>query len=290
MTEKVSNCNVCGKTNFTHFNTTQFKGHQVVNVICEHCGFVFQSPRMTKSELNIFYTDQYRTMYQGDEGPSSADLNTQNARGKSLLKIISPIIKSIGIHLDIGSSAGELIKIVQNQYSNKGIGIEPGKAYRDFAIKQGVESFEEIDALPKNYRNNIDLISLGHVLEHLPEPIQYLENILRTLLKPNGYLLIEVPNLYFHDSFEVAHLSAFSPHSLKQSLRLAGFKIIHFKQHGNPRSKLFPLYLTVIATPATFPDKNIISEKFVASKRHLTILIRKVLSKILPTLAWLPKE
>ncbi len=94
-----------------------------------------------------------------------------------------------------------------------------------------------------------DLISLAHVLEHIANPVQYLAGLRQNWLTEEGSLLVEVPNLYCHDSFEVAHLVAYSPHSLTQTLQQAGFEIVVFVQHGRPRSSILPLYLTVLARP-----------------------------------------
>jgi hypothetical protein len=290
MTELVTKCLVCMGEGQEDFDTSDFKGHKIRNVICKTCGFVFQSPRMTEKELDNFYKEQYRTMYQGDEGPSVGDLNTQKSRALSLLSMTKKIFESVNIHLDIGSSSGELIRIIKNNYGNVGIGIEPGKAYRDHAISQGINTYESLEKIPKIHLNKIGLVSLGHVLEHLDNPIDYLKIIRKKYLSPKGHVLIEVPNLYFHDSFEVAHLSAFTTHSLNQTLRLAGYRIIYFKKHGNPRSKLFPLYLTAIATPMKPIKKTIKAEKVVVQKRQLSMFVRKILSRLFPKSAWLPKE
>ncbi len=53
----------------------------------------------------------------------------------------------------------------------------------------------------------VGLISMFHVLEHLPDPVGYLSALRQKFLEPDGWLLIEVPNLYAHDCFEVAHLN-----------------------------------------------------------------------------------
>ena len=84
MTETVKSCPLCGSDKSAHFDRRRVHEIEVVNRICEGCGFVYQSPRMTEAELNEFYAAEYRRVYQGDEGPSPADLNTQRARAASL--------------------------------------------------------------------------------------------------------------------------------------------------------------------------------------------------------------
>jgi hypothetical protein len=83
-------------------------------------------------------------------------------------------------------------------------------------------------------------------------------------------LFLEVPNLYGHFSFEVAHLYSFSSHSLDQVIQKAGFREIQLVKHGQPRSRMIPLYLNVLAHPATtvpqsfpvIPERNVRLTRF----------------------------
>jgi hypothetical protein len=134
-----------------------------------------------------------------------------------------------------------------------------------------------------------DLISMAHVLEHIPNPVGYLSGVQQKFLGENGYLLLEVPNLYSHDSFEVAHLSSFSPHTLVETLKAAGFLVLSMKKHGAPRSKLLPLYITVLAqknNAAIQPD--IKPEAWVRQKRTVGMFKRRILQRLLPGMAWQP--
>jgi 2-polyprenyl-3-methyl-5-hydroxy-6-metoxy-1,4-benzoquinol methylase len=95
------------------------------------------------------------------------------------------------------------------------------------------ESIEEI------INNNIkfDVITLFHVFEHIPNPLEILEKI-HTILNPDGYLIIEVPNandalitLYNLESFKEytfwsEHLILHTKNSLKKYLKISGFKNI----------------------------------------------------------------
>jgi hypothetical protein len=131
---------------------------------------------------------------------------------------------------------------------------------------------------------------MAHVLEHLPDPVGYLKNLAGNHLIEGGHLLVEVPNLYSHDSFEVAHLFAFSPQTLRQTVEQAGLTIVDMIEHGAPRSRILPLYLTLLARkepgtqiPEVRPESN------VSFKRNLGLLRRHVLSRVFPKLAWIPQ-
>jgi hypothetical protein len=133
---------------------------------------------------------------------------------------------------------------------------------------------------------------MAHVLEHLPDPVGYLVHLRETLLAPDGLLLIEVPNLYAHNSFEVAHLAAFSAHTLQETVRKAGFSVQLLVQHGQPRSVVLPLYLTLLARPEIPPigpeDYLVRPEWGVALKRRLGFARRRLLQRLFPALAWVP--
>ena len=114
----------------------------------------------------------------------------------------------------------------------------------------GLKMYESLEELKASSPHRFDLVSLMHVLEHLADPVTSLRDIRESLMTPNGYLLIEVPNFYAHDSYELAHLACYTRHSLRQLLAQSGFKVVALRVHGFPRPELLNLYLTVLATPA----------------------------------------
>jgi hypothetical protein len=129
-----------------------------------------------------------------------------------------------------------------------------------------------------------------HVLEHLPDPVATLRSLRQERLAPTGWLLVEVPNLYAHDCFEVAHLSSFSAHTLRQMLQKSGYSLVTLQQHGRPRSRVLPLYLTALARPVAEPEHAGIvkPENEVVVKRRMGMLRRRFWERVAPGLAWLP--
>jgi hypothetical protein len=146
--------------------------------------------------------------------------------------------------------------------------------------------YAAIEDLPAERQDRCDLISLAHVLEHLSNPVGYLTYLREKHLTAAGWLLLEVPNLYCHDSFEIAHLVSFSAHTLRQTVQKACFEVVKLEAHGRPRSELLPLYLTVLARPGQSTGV-IRPEKSVARKRQLGMFRRRVLQKLFPKKAWL---
>ncbi len=289
MSQIVLACPLCGSGESASFDQRTFRGLPVVNCVCLSCGLVYQSPRMTDAELAVFYEAEYRQLYQGGQGPDARDLAGQDRRAEALLAFCTGRMPTVKRHLDIGCSAGLLLQGVQKAYGCQVTGVEPGDAYREYARQQGLSVYATLDELGLKKTPRFDLISLAHVLEHLPDPVGYLVGLREDLLEPGGRLLVEVPNLYAHDSFEVAHLIAYSAHTLTQTLRKAGLEIIVLEAHGRPRSQVLPLYLTAMARPAVNPAAfRIRREGGVRLKRWWGMSRRRLLERLTPRKAWLP--
>jgi len=285
--ETITSCPLCEADKNSLFKNIQFRGHDVSYKVCDDCGFVFQSPRMSKTELVGFYADEYRLTYQGVEGPNQKDIRIQKKRAAKLLDFVKGSVPRVTSHLDIGSSTGILLEVFKEQYDCLAVGVEPGDSYRDHARSKGLTVFQDIEEVKSEAGEQFELVSMAHVLEHIPDPVAYLSELRDQLFSPGGCLLIEVPNLYAHDSFEIAHMSAFSEHSLQQTLNKAGFSVIAFIKNGNPRSDLLPLYLTVLAKPGYEETAFIVkSEKFVQQKRRLGMFARRIVQKMFPNKAW----
>ena len=291
MPETKTNCPLCNSAQNALFDRRTFQEFTVINRLCNSCGLVFQSPRMSDQELRIFYEREYRQLYQTSEGPTQKDLAIQRARAQVLLDFTSQHLNKVANHLDIGCSSGLLLDRFRQKFDSNPIGIEPGEAYRIYAKELDITVYESREELASQDAGRFDLISMAHVLEHIAEPVNYLRELRRDLLTQDGALLIEVPNLYAHDCFEVAHLVSFSPHTLKQTLNKAGFNIIARRLHGQPRSGMLPLYITALSIQGNQTDEVITDpERWVTQKRQAGMFRRKMLSRLFPRQAWIPTQ
>jgi len=288
MPETVSQCPLCSCRRSLPFDRREFHGRLVENRICQGCGLVFQSPHMTEAEAASFYVAEYRLLQEGTTDPTTRNISIQNARSASLYNFTQPVLSTITRHLDIGCSMGILLQHFKRIFSNQAVGVEPGETHRMLAIKEGLTVYATVEDLQKAGEARFDLISMSHVLEHFPDPVATLIHLRESVLTPGGWLLIEVPNLYAHDSFEVAHLFAFSPHTLQEVLDKSGFEVVKFEKHGRPNSALLPLFLTVLCHPAQNPyTRPIHPERGVAFKRRIGMFRRRILARLFPQRAWL---
>ena len=282
-------CLLCGSEKSKCYKTIESFGHPVSYYLCQNCGFVYQNEAEAIATDEAFYEENYRTLYQDSEEPTAKDLRQQTLRALDQAKFLRANHFAPKNVLDIGASTGLLLETFREEFGAEVTGVEPGNAYRTTAEKRDIQMFSSLESLRETNREGFDLVTMMHVLEHLPDPLATLREIRQELLTSNGALLIEVPNFYAHDSYELAHLSCFTPHSLKEILRLAGYEVKAFRKHGHPRSKTLDLYIGALARPIITENEPTPArhECCVPLKRNLAMLWRKVITRLRPKVSWL---
>ena len=290
--EPAISCPLCASQKAHNFENIESFGFTLQYLICQNCGFVFQNPRLSQAVEPEFYQQTYRQIYQASEEPTTKDIYQQTKRALTQAEWL----KSLNYHhfsniLDIGASSGLLLETFVREFGSKVTGIEPGDAYRALAETKGISMYVSLESLILTKPDRFDLVSMMHVMEHLEHPLQVLTQIREELLSEDGLLFVEVPNFYCHDSYELAHLSCFTEHTLHEMLKQAGFEPLVSRKHGMPRSEILPLYLTVLAKPMKTSMQLLPEpEKSVRLKRNLGMLKRKFLTRLNPDRAWLPLE
>lgn len=100
---------------------------------------------------------------------------------------------------------------------------------------------------------SLDLVSMFHVLEHLPEPVSALRSI-GEKLKADGLLYIEVPNALRlcspHYMFFRAHTLYFTGQTLRHLLEIAGFKIVAHNPDASDNLSVVAQFVNSQKTPA----------------------------------------
>lgn len=286
-------CPLCGERQARVLEKVSSFGYQVPYYHCKACGFVFQNAAASKAADPAFYAETYRKLYQATEEPTPKDLRQQSLRAEEQVRFLRSCgVNAPGRVLDIGASSGRMLLALREAFQAEAVGVEPGNAYRALAEAEGLRMFPSVESLLESQPQPFQLVSLMHVLEHFDDPLGSLRRIREKLLSPGGWLLLEVPNFYAHNSYELAHLSCFTSASLREMLRKAGYRVVCLRRHGYPRSKLFPLFLNVLAVPLETPSEERATRKelCVPARRKLAMLWRRALSRLLPRKAWLPLE
>ena len=255
MPEAPNHCPLCKEPGpfvpfFTYIHKTRPENRWV---LCPVCGDVFVSPRPTQEELDRYYAAAYREQVQGTAQPQSSNLNEESIRANRLHWFIRRFLPKVERHLDIGSSAGLLLAEIQSDYKCESYGIEPGDAFRDFADEQIREAGRHV----KFYRTlneapdwSYDLITISHVLEHMTDPLGYLDNLVNHYIPDGGHLMIEVPNLFGEPTALIyPHMVAFCHETLWTTINKVGLTPIEIEtsQPGFRHPVSPPPYLTAMS-------------------------------------------
>ena len=155
-------------------------------------------PGYYKSEDYISHTNSKRNVFE------KVYHLVRTVSLKKKLQLINTSVSTSKNLLDVGCGTGDFLQIAQqNNWSVSGI--EPNEPARSIANKKTNNSVFEIEQLLKFEPNSFDVITLWHVLEHLPNLEDHIR-VFKKLLKPNGTLIIAVPN---YKSYDAKHYKQF---------------------------------------------------------------------------------
>lgn len=142
-----------------------------------------------QSQDYISHTDNKRSLFE-----KAYHLVKQYTLSSKERRIASYVNKK-GNLLDIGAGTGDFLAYAKSQKWQV-VGIEPNLQAKELARKKGVPFVEDTTELSNN---SFDVITLWHVLEHIEDlEKQLLE--LRRIAKPNGLIIIAVPNFKSYDA------------------------------------------------------------------------------------------
>lgn len=111
-------------------------------------------------------------------------------------RLISKLAPRKAKILDYGCGTGQLVKYL-NTRGYTSTGYEPNTNANNVLKENNIPNIHSLQNIDYQY----DIITLFHVLEHLSSPIETIENLLKHL-KPNGYLILALPN---YDSWDAKH-------------------------------------------------------------------------------------
>ncbi|WP_395043380.1 class I SAM-dependent methyltransferase [Flavobacterium sp.] len=149
---------------------------------------------------------------------------------KNKLKLINSQ-STKGRILDIGAGVGDFLAVAKND-GWETFGTEPSDKAKAIAIKKGVSFVNNLSQLENN---SFDVITMWHVLEHVPDLENQISELKR-LLKPTGTILIAVPNFNSFDAnyygkfwaaFDIPiHLWHFSKTAIKKLFAVQSLELV----------------------------------------------------------------
>ncbi len=184
-------CYICGGSQFEEVSQIDRYGFWYPTGLCLSCGSVQQTTYYKASVLESFYEDYYRHIY-GNQPPEKLFADQYQHAG-SIHEIVQSHLGSEQRRvLEVGTGAGGILKF----FADRGYrvsGIDFDDEFIAYGAAKGLDlHVGGVDTLPEGEK--YDCIILSHVLEHIVDPIEFLES-LAAKLTPAGCLYIEVPSL-----------------------------------------------------------------------------------------------
>lgn len=205
-------------------------GFPMRTVISRATGLVYTDPRPTEESIDDFYRSTYRRFYKSSVQPKWKH-TARNARiaAQRMETIQSYATKGAAI-LDIGTGSGELLH-VGNRLGFEMQGIEVDQTYAQFGRQSyGVKIINQSLNRAPLASQSFDVATLYHVLEHFADPAGALRKVANAL-KPEGIILIEVPNVEsidtgFRQKWHAGHLFHFNCHTLPALANACGLEVV----------------------------------------------------------------
>lgn len=233
---EISECPVCHGTVFQTIAQCQDHtvSHETFTVKqCLSCMLGITSPRPEENTLGSYYESPE---YISHSGKSSGAIGWiyNIARFFSLRwkKNIINQFSQTGSILDFGCGSGEFLNALQKANWNI-TGVEPSELARKKAtVLNGTTIYSALDEIQGKA---FDSITAWHVIEHVPFPLQTIQQ-LKSHLKKSGTIFIAVPNYQSPDAtnyknywagYDVPrHLWHFSKQSMQTLLEKSGLEVV----------------------------------------------------------------
>lgn len=218
-------CIICRSWETKPLFSKRYKDLTVNVVQCQNCGLVYLNPRVKRLEA--------RERLYSDSAPETGTPGS----GRITLKYLDSLLPARGKILDFVCRQGTFLQTLRDKFALREIelyGVEIRPAFVKIACDKGIKAhygpIEEVD-LPEEF---FDVITMRHTLEHLYNPNIALTKV-HKILKQNGYLIVEVPNIASLDRMVLGqhwpgfmlpyHVYHFSPSTLAKFLEKQGFHV-----------------------------------------------------------------
>jgi SAM-dependent methyltransferase len=194
-------CLLCGSTRaqplYTLNDALLGLPGRFVLVRCVDCGLVYQNPRPTPAEIGAYYPPEYDSFVAPPWChprllPRLARLYGLKKRWALVEQHAPPHVGQLDI-LDVGCATGVFLAAGSAHWRKTGIELS-AEAVRYAQERFGLRVYQgtlETVALPDH---SFDVVTLWDVLEHVHQPVQTLAHV-RRLLRPDGILVLRMPNL-----------------------------------------------------------------------------------------------
>ncbi len=232
-------CKVCGESNteviyhdvirdgrLHNFTTEKVKMYQ-----CNRCGVIWHDRLIDTS--GYYQSEGYRMDLEGTTKAEDFYVLHDKENLDKFYYTGTDIFRNQCV-MDIGCGAGAFLDFIQG-VANKIVAVEPSKTYQEILKKKGYYTFAYMAQAMEQFVGGGDLAVSFDVIEHVDDPLAFLENVY-TLLSKTGKAIIGTPTdapvmreLLGYDYekkllFSMQHLWIFGEENLRLLSEKANFK------------------------------------------------------------------
>lgn len=239
--KNIMNCRLCGSESLYLFyqqgNNGQYHFYR-----CKSCRLVNYDLRGGLDQKKYTYTFVDPSLH----------LHKQYKGQKKTFEFIARHIPQPGTLLDIGCGNGSLL-LVARDHGWKVTGMELSEMYASELQKRygiNIITANFLSYIPDK-EESYDLVTLRHVLEHLPDPVLAMQKI-NALLREGGIALLEFPNIdgaearfkrfleksrlhkrKYQDDYFPGHCHEFSEKPFRLLCDMTGFQVVLWETYSS---------------------------------------------------------
>ncbi len=208
MESEITQCPVCGFSEFSLFLESKdyfLTGEDFSIIQCTHCGLLATRPAPGPGVIGRYYESKEYLAHDASR-VTFMTLLYRGARRIALngkYNLVRSHTQGKRI-LDIGCGTGEFLDFC-NRRGFEAEGVEPNPRARETAFTRYQLTVREKLDFGAADKNRYDCVTLWHVLEHMHNPAETLEQV-REILRPDGTLIIALPN---PDSWDARHYARY---------------------------------------------------------------------------------
>jgi SAM-dependent methyltransferase len=189
--------------------------------LCQRCGLLYVSPRMTAKAYRAFYELEYRKIYKTEDDQNGLIALQNGETLWNLCEFYDVVPQSV---IDLGCGNGGMLRaFVQRGCDCLGIDHDPTAVKAGRAVGLPLQT---ASAVPTGLK--ADLVILHHVFEHCLDLSATLSQA-RQLLTPNGVLYLAVPGIQatpIRGMFQTAHVYHFTADTLEYVMECEGWSAL----------------------------------------------------------------
>jgi len=234
-------CPLCGSTDFDPLCRHDRYWMGIETAACRTCGLIMTNPAPTEEAMGEFYRVHYRQVYNKVRRPTARHIRKNELDRRA--RYAADYLEKLGLLapdrkiLDVGCAEGSLLREIRARIPEAAIrGVEPGEGFAEFA-----RTYVPCDIHPTleavTGLGPFDCMIAIHVVEHVSDPVGFLNGLRRHLSKRGG-LYVDVPDATAYgslDDLHLAHLFHFTPKTLSATARKAGYVVADLSRHQPPR-------------------------------------------------------